>query len=139
MATRPKICFGVLISVLWTINYCSSAALYQKDVPHNGTDWSQGDGTTKDKSTCKMKEFNMKIEDEHCTTRFIKNKFCYGYCNSLFIPQYAQQSIKLCKACLPGKNFVRTLILNCMRDGKQFVRDRKVRVIKSCKCKNVAC
>ncbi len=90
-----------------------------------------------EKNTCKMKQFDMHIEEKNCTMKTIKNNYCIGYCNSLFIPQYSQTDIKFCRACLPRGRAWKAVNLDCIENGKKITRLHKVRYITSCQCLNV--
>lgn len=105
----------------------------------NATNLMPGGEWRKDKATCKAKEFFMTIGDDTCTKKTIKNHFCIGYCNSLYIPQYPRRNVRFCNACLPTAKVKRMIALNCVRNGKSVVIYEEVTFIHACKCMDVQC
>lgn len=93
----------------------------------------------KDKMTCKAKQFKMKIGDSMCEPKIVKNHYCIGFCNSLYVPQYLSINFKACKACLPKAKTKKTIAVNCMRNGKWVVVLKEVTFIKNCQCVTVEC
>lgn len=104
----------------------------------NGTFMMPGSEWRRDGWTCKAKEFMMKVGDENCELRYVKNNYCLGYCNSLSIPRYSGL-LKLCNSCLPKTKVRETVAVNCIRNGRRVVVFKEVGIIKDCKCATVEC
>ena len=105
----------------------------------NGTNLMPGSEWRKDKMSCKAKQFTMELGNSTCEKKTIKNHYCLGFCNSLYIPQYPQSYFKVCKACLPTAEAKMIIAVNCMQDGKKIVALEEVTIIEGCKCVEVEC
>lgn len=104
------------------------------------------------KDWCKSEPLVQKIKEEGCLPRTIINRFCYGQCNSFYIPKNPKRrtkyrndsdeededehdgpAFKSCGFCRPVKFTWITVILECPTMTPRF-RKRKVQRIKQCKC-----
>lgn len=104
------------------------------------------------KDWCKSEPLVQKIKEEGCLTRTIINRFCYGQCNSFYIPKNPKKkyrrkyemeenededlngpAFKSCGFCRPVKFTWITVILRCPSRTPQF-RKKRVQRIKQCKC-----
>lgn len=104
------------------------------------------------KDWCKSEPLVQKIKEEGCLTRTIINRFCYGQCNSFYIPKNPRRkyrrkveleenededqngpAFKSCGFCRPMKFTWITVILRCPSLTPQF-RKKRVQRIKQCKC-----
>lgn len=90
------------------------------------------------KDWCKTETLIQQIREEGCQTRTIVNRFCYGQCNSFYIPKNSRRKLetsafKSCAFCKPKKVSWITVTLIC--PGVQpEVRKKRVQRIKQCKC-----
>lgn len=103
------------------------------------------------KDWCKTEPIVQKIREEGCIGRTILNRFCYGQCNSFYIPKNPprrrrnrkrvvyedewdeNQSFKSCGFCKPKRASWIIVTLRCPSMTPQF-RKKKVQRIKQCKC-----
>lgn len=104
------------------------------------------------KDWCKTEPLVQKIKEEGCLTRTIINKFCYGQCNSFYIPKNPKRrhskkklmeesededlngaAFKSCSFCRPKKFTWITVIMRCPGLTQQF-KKKKIQRIKQCKC-----
>lgn len=87
---------------------------------------------------CKTKQVKQVIREEGCLPVEVVNNFCYGQCNSLYIPHYKSKdpAFESCAACVPWRKHRRSVILQCPNSPK---KQRKVRYtfIKRCRCVTV--
>jgi hypothetical protein len=102
---------------------------------------------------CKTEPLVQKIREDGCTTRTVVNRFCYGQCNSFYIPKNPRRrktrhreseeeededlsnapAFKSCAFCKPRKAAWITVALNCPSQVPQ-VRKKRILRIKQCKC-----
>lgn len=101
---------------------------------------------------CKTEPLVQKIREEGCKTRTIINRFCYGQCNSFYIPKNPKRrnrhrlvveetededlngpSFKSCSFCKPKKFTWITVMLECP-DLETKIRKKRIQRIKQCKC-----
>ena len=92
---------------------------------------------TIDKENCRAKMFNQTVSLPGCEQRVIKNRFCYGRCNSFYVPLDGSQNqlrFKTCSACKPVKSQRIAVSLKCFTSpfAKRTVIVEKV---KTCRCK----
>ena len=90
------------------------------------------------KESCRAKLFNQTIMLPGCESRVIKNRFCYGRCNSFYVPLDETQNqfrFKTCSVCKPIKSSIIEVRLKCLSSELKPTK-RKVRVekIESCRC-----
>lgn len=104
------------------------------------------------KDWCKSEPLVQKIKEEGCLTRTIINRFCYGQCNSFYIPKNPKRkyrrkvqleenededqngpAFKSCGFCSPMKFTWITVVLHCPSMTPQY-KKKRVQRIKQCKC-----
>lgn len=109
---------------------------------------------------CKTEPFEQKIREEGCYSKKITNNFCYGQCNSFYIPktpkrrrrnhqnqkhdhrskqQQQQQpnsnldSFRSCAYCKPKEYTFITVILKCPSLVPSY-RRKRIQIVKECRC-----
>lgn len=103
---------------------------------------------------CKTEPLIQKVKEEGCLTRTVINRFCYGQCNSFYIPKNPRRrnykhgkmydeddeendlngaAFKSCAFCKPKKFTWITVTLRCPSLVPQL-RKKKIQRIKQCKC-----
>jgi hypothetical protein len=98
---------------------------------------------------CKTEPLVQRIREDGCLTRTVINRFCYGQCNSFYIPKNPPRkrpghrehedyesdapAFKSCAFCKPKKSSWITVTLNCPSMSPQ-IRKRRILRIKQCKC-----
>lgn len=103
---------------------------------------------------CKSEPLVQRIREEGCLTRTIINRFCYGQCNSFYIPKSPKRkrrhptdslshdfededltgpAFKSCSFCKPKKFTWITVTLRCPSLEPQL-RRKRIQRIKQCKC-----
>eukprot|EP00795_Rhopilema_esculentum_P013338 gene13338-4186_t len=82
---------------------------------------------------CKAKAFNQTIRQQGCFSRQIQNRYCYGQCNSIYIP--GQQFLEGCSSCRPKSYQWMTVTLLCPFSSKKR-QHKQVQKIYSCYCNN---
>lgn len=113
------------------------------------------------KDWCKTEPLVQRIREDGCLTRNIINRFCYGQCNSFYIPKSPKRSFggrgakrpkrlwnsldefepedltgaafRSCAFCKPRKFTWITVTLRCP-DMVPQIRRKKIQRIKQCKC-----
>ena len=93
----------------------------------DGDEWETG--------KCKGIVKKQPIVTEGCETKYVKNRICYGRCNSIYIPP----NFKHCKACIPSRWIKKTITFKCKPKnitdlGFQF---KELTIIRECKCQDV--
>lgn len=92
---------------------------------------------------CKTEPLVQKIREPGCLPATVINKFCYGQCNSFYIPKGPRrrdgteerppQAFKSCSFCRPKKVTWITITLRCPGQNPPYKRKR-LQKIKQCKC-----
>ncbi|XP_069687177.1 uncharacterized protein [Periplaneta americana] len=100
---------------------------------------------------CKTEPLVQRIREDGCQTRTVINRFCYGQCNSFYIPKNPRRrrarrrdsdeeenessapAFKSCAFCKPKKASWITVTLNCPSLSPQ-IRKKRILRIKQCKC-----
>lgn len=101
------------------------------------------------KDWCKTEPILQKIREEGCLTRIVPNRFCYGQCNSFYIPRNPpkrkknrikpdaeddrEDFFKSCGFCKPRKASWVLVTLKCPALIPPF-KKKRVQRIKQCKC-----
>ncbi|KAG7512550.1 hypothetical protein JOB18_032677 [Solea senegalensis] len=109
---------------------------------------------------CKTQPLRQTISEEGCRSRTVVNRFCYGQCNSFYIPRHmgpssghgqnrgqasgsgrkkhnkAQEPFQSCSFCKPHRITQLTVQLDCP-DLQPPFRHRKVQRVKQCRCMSV--
>lgn len=109
---------------------------------------------------CKTQPLRQTISEEGCRSRTVVNRFCYGQCNSFYIPRHmgpssaqaqsrgqasgsrrkshnkAQEPFQSCSFCRPHRITQLTVQLDCP-DLQPPFKHRKVQRVKQCRCMSV--
>lgn len=88
---------------------------------------------------CKTQPLKQTIHEEGCLSRVIINRFCYGQCNSFYIPRHTYQDgdvFQSCSACKPKTFSTVTYTLFCPGQTPSTKRKRVQRV-KQCRCTTI--
>lgn len=90
------------------------------------------------KDWCKTELFTQVIREEGCLKRKIINRFCYGQCNSFFIPKSNKvddlsPAFQSCSNCLPKKWSWVSFTLRCP-GARPHIKHKKIQVVKQCRC-----
>ncbi|RWS06915.1 gremlin-2-like protein [Dinothrombium tinctorium] len=108
----------------------------------------------KRKSFCQTSSFKQKILEPGCLPKIVLNNYCYGQCNSFYIPTYSDESdtaaeknqqqqqtdgnyeeaaFKSCAFCKPRKFRYISVRLNCPSHSPPF-KHKRVQIIEKCRC-----
>ena len=81
---------------------------------------------------CLTKPFDMPLVMEGCKKLTIRNNYCGGYCNSLFVPIQGTNKTRIneCLFCRPENAYERIVILKC----GDVLKPIKVTIVKKCIC-----
>lgn len=88
---------------------------------------------------CKTQPLRQTVNHEGCLSRTVINRFCYGQCNSFYIPRHVkkeQESFQSCAFCRPHRFTTLTVELDCP-DLQPPFRHRKIQRVKQCRCISV--
>ncbi|XP_040920639.1 gremlin-1a [Toxotes jaculatrix] len=88
---------------------------------------------------CKTQPLKQTIHEEGCLSRTIINRFCYGQCNSFFIPRHIYQdgnAFESCSACKPKTFSTVTYTLFCPGQTPS-TRKKRVQRVKQCRCTTI--
>lgn len=100
---------------------------------------------------CKTQPLRQTVSEEGCISRTVVNRFCYGQCNSFYIPRHMgpsssgsgrkhhnklQEPFQSCSFCRPQRITQLTVQLDCP-DLQPPFRHRKVQRVKQCRCMSV--
>ncbi|CAM4712674.1 unnamed protein product [Leuciscus chuanchicus] len=89
---------------------------------------------------CKTQPLRQTVSQDSCRSRTVINRFCYGQCNSFYIPRHVrkeQESFQSCSFCRPQRFTSLTVELECP-DLQPPVRFRKIPRVKQCRCMSVS-
>jgi len=93
---------------------------------------------------CETEPLKQKVKEAGCITKTIVNRFCYGQCNSFYVPKHSKKkkrndvprALKSCSICKPSRGSWTTVTLACPNlPGAKF-KTRRVYTVKQCKCVN---
>lgn len=85
---------------------------------------------------CKTQPLKQTIHEEGCNKRTILNRFCYGQCNSFYIPRHIRReegSFQSCSFCKPKKFTTMVVTLNCP-ELQPPTKKKKITRVKQCRC-----
>lgn len=92
---------------------------------------------------CKTEPLVQKIREPGCLSTTVINKFCYGQCNSFYIPKGPRRrdsndgrpppAFKSCSFCRPKKFTWVVVTLRCPGQSPPF-KYKRIQKIKQCKC-----
>lgn len=107
---------------------------------------------------CKTQPLRQTVSEEGCRSRTVVNRFCYGQCNSFYIPRHmgpssgpgqgrgqasgrkshnkVHEPFQSCSFCRPHRITQLTVQLDCP-DLQPPFRHRKVQRVKQCRCMSV--
>ncbi|XP_015245702.1 gremlin-1-like [Cyprinodon tularosa] len=89
---------------------------------------------------CKTQPLKQTIQEEGCLSRSIINRFCYGQCNSFYIPRNSQHDgisiFQSCSACKPKTFSTVTYTLFCPGQTPS-TRKKRIQRVKQCRCVNI--
>ncbi|GBP45151.1 Gremlin-2 [Eumeta japonica] len=91
---------------------------------------------------CKTERLVQKVREPGCLTATVVNKFCYGQCNSFYIPRGPRRrdsderppaAFKSCSFCRPKKVTWVTVTLRCPGQSPPY-RRKRLQKVSQCKC-----
>lgn len=85
---------------------------------------------------CKTQPLKQTIHEEGCISRTIINRFCYGQCNSFYIPRHVRReegAFQSCSFCKPKRFTTMTFTLNCP-DQQPPTKKKRIQRVKQCRC-----
>ncbi|KAM8833476.1 gremlin-1 [Synchiropus picturatus] len=85
---------------------------------------------------CKTQPLKQTIHEEGCVSRTIINRFCYGQCNSFYIPRHIRReegAFQSCSFCKPKRFTTMTFTLNCP-DQQPPTKRKRIQRVKQCRC-----
>ncbi|XP_029114514.1 gremlin-1 [Scleropages formosus] len=85
---------------------------------------------------CKTQPLKQTIHEEGCASRTIINRFCYGQCNSFYIPRHVRReegAFQSCSFCKPRRFTTMTFTLNCP-EQQPPTKKKRVQRVKQCRC-----
>ena len=87
---------------------------------------------------CKTETFKQLIKEPGCLPTEVLNRFCYGQCNSFYIPRTLRKRtkrkvFKSCGVCKPKRTHISIVVLKCPGRKKGY-KHKKVRTVKECQC-----
>ncbi|KAG9481020.1 hypothetical protein GDO78_010329 [Eleutherodactylus coqui] len=85
---------------------------------------------------CKTQPLKQTIHEEGCNKRTILNRFCYGQCNSFYIPRHIHReegSFQSCSFCKPKKFTTMVVTLNCP-ERQPPTKKKRITRVKQCRC-----
>ncbi|XP_061156537.1 gremlin-1-like [Syngnathus typhle] len=85
---------------------------------------------------CKTQPLKQTIHEEGCVSRTIINRFCYGQCNSFYIPRHIRReegAFQSCSFCKPKRFTTMTFTLNCP-DLQPPTKKKRIQRVKQCRC-----
>ncbi|XP_061650763.1 gremlin-1-like [Phyllopteryx taeniolatus] len=85
---------------------------------------------------CKTQPLKQTVHEEGCVSRTVINRFCYGQCNSFYIPRHVRReegAFRSCSFCKPKRFTTVTLTLDCP-DLQPPTKKKRIRRVKQCRC-----
>jgi gremlin len=97
---------------------------------------------------CKTEPFQQKIREDGCYSKRITNNFCYGQCNSFYIPKMSKRrkrahggkrnkhqvdSFRSCAYCKPKEYKFMTVTLKCPSLTPSY-RRKRIQIVQECRC-----
>lgn len=85
---------------------------------------------------CKTQPLRQTVSEEGCRSRTVLNRFCYGQCNSFYIPRHIRKeegSFQSCSFCKPKKFTTMMVTLNCP-ELQPPTKKKRVTRVKQCRC-----
>ncbi|XP_068610123.1 gremlin-1a [Brachionichthys hirsutus] len=88
---------------------------------------------------CKTQPLKQSIREQGCLSRVIVNRFCYGQCNSFYIPRHNYRDgdvFQSCSACRPKAFSTVTYTLFCPGQTPS-TRKKRIQRVKQCRCATI--
>lgn len=85
------------------------------------------------KNWCTRQKFNQTVSHKNCISVTIANYYCYGQCNSIYVPGN-HKALQTCLKCSPKSYIWKYVELKCPLDKENPKRLKKVQLIHSCGC-----
>ena len=90
------------------------------------------------KTWCKTEPFMQVIKEKGCISRKVMNRFCYGQCNSFYIPRTIRtrtkhKVFKSCGFCKPKRTHTVRVTLKYPGRSNGY-KHKHVKVVKQCRC-----
>lgn len=89
---------------------------------------------------CRVMQMKQRVRMDGCVPKNIVNNFCYGQCNSFFIPKLSRKRLRTafesCSVCQPTEFAPITVKLDCPARSPPYV-EQQIMTIKNCSCKSV--
>ncbi|XP_006632507.2 gremlin-1a [Lepisosteus oculatus] len=88
---------------------------------------------------CKTQPLKQTIHEDGCISRTIINRFCYGQCNSFYIPRHVRKeegAFQSCSFCKPFRFTKMTFTLNCP-EQQPSTKKKRVQRVKECRCVSI--
>ncbi|XP_013909299.1 PREDICTED: gremlin-1 isoform X2 [Thamnophis sirtalis] len=85
---------------------------------------------------CKTQPLKQIIQEEGCRSQTIINRFCYGQCNSFYIPRHIHReegSFQSCSFCKPKKFTTMVVTLSCP-EMQPPIKKKRITRVKECRC-----
>nr|XP_002160711.2 gremlin-2 [Hydra vulgaris]CAJ80869.1 Gremlin-like 2 precursor [Hydra vulgaris] len=126
--------------LLFSLPTPESLSMLKTEEPNTGILGKNEWLTDKNSKNCMVHgtKYQQVISERDCKAVTIDVPFCYGQCNSFFIPRYGED-FNSCNTCMPKKWNETKVQLNCKTDGEWKVVIKKVLLIGSCECQEVHC
>lgn len=91
------------------------------------------------KEMCKAQIIKQVVKVKGCSRQTVINRFCYGQCNSFYIPRTDKQNMmepafKSCSFCSPSRYTWLRVTVRCHNLANRRFKRVKVKVIKRCRC-----
>ncbi|XP_006901621.1 PREDICTED: gremlin-2-like [Elephantulus edwardii] len=89
---------------------------------------------------CKTQPLRQTVREQGCRSRTLLNRFCYGQCNSFYIPRQVrarEATFQSCAFCRPQRSTSVLVELQCPGLDPPF-RLKKVQKVKQCRCMSVS-
>lgn len=83
---------------------------------------------------CKTRVLTQVVRSDGCRSLKVHNNYCFGQCNSVYIPLSGDKtSFESCAVCTPKLVFYKVVTLKCPRKSVKYKR-KKIQYVKRCRC-----
>lgn len=87
--------------------------------------------------SCRTVPLKQRVRMTGCSTKIVVNHFCYGQCNSFYIPKLSKKRLRAafesCSVCRPKTYVPVAVTLHCPSRNPPYVK-RKIMKVKDCSC-----
>lgn len=87
--------------------------------------------------SCRTVPLKQRVRMTGCATKIVVNHFCYGQCNSFYIPKLSKKRLRAafesCSVCRPKTYVPVSVTLHCPSRNPPYVK-RKIMKVKDCSC-----